>query len=147
MDPIVLQGTKVLEDREVRHWFRVSTKGAPPQDASTEIIKYTGALASPEWEDIEPGRVFNFPWYLVKNAQSQKDKFETLCNVEANISSAPYTQKLAETGEMGYERSYDVILLVGLTELKAQVSWIDSETVRPRLVLHVPVCLMRFPCT
>lgn len=30
---------------------------------------------------------------------------------------------------MGYQRDYDVILLVGLTELKAQVSWIDSTTV------------------
>ena len=40
---------------------------------------------------------------------------------------------------MGYKRDYNIILLVGLTELKAQVSWIDSKTVRSRLVLHVPV--------
>ena len=31
---------------------------------------------------------------------------------------------------MGYRRKYTVILLVGLTELKAQVGWIDSKTVR-----------------
>jgi len=30
---------------------------------------------------------------------------------------------------MAYERKYNVILLVGLTELKAQIGWIDSETV------------------
>lgn len=30
---------------------------------------------------------------------------------------------------MGYQRNFDVILLVGYTELKAQVSWIDSATV------------------
>ena len=34
------------------------------------------------------------------------------------------------TGGLSYRRKCDVILLVGLTELKAQVSWIDSETVR-----------------
>ena len=37
---------------------------------------------------------------------------------------------------MSFRRKCDVILLVGLTELKAQVSWIDSETVRAHLVLQ-----------
>ena len=45
---------------------------------------------------------------------------------------------------MSYRRKYDVILLVGLTELKAQVSWTDS-TVRAHFVLQVPVYLIRFP--
>ena len=111
----------------------------PHRKISPHIIKYTGALASPEWKDIDPGRVFSLPWYLVKNTQSQKDKFETLCSVKADISGARYTKKLVETGKMGYKRDYNIILLVGLTELKAQVSWIDSKTVRSRLVLHVPV--------
>ena len=37
---------------------------------------------------------------------------------------------------MAYQRSYEVILLVGLTELKAQVSWIDERTVRVHVTLH-----------
>jgi hypothetical protein len=78
----------------------------------------------------------------VKSAQSQKDKFETLCCVTADISSAPYTLKLVE-GKLSYGRDYDVILLVGLTELKAQIGWIDSETVRAHPVLHVPIYLIR----
>lgn len=135
-----MQGTKVLEDREVRHRFRVSTEGAPPQDVSTEITKYTGALASPEWEDIEPGRVFSLPWYLVKNSQRQKDKFEVLCSIEADITGAPYTQKLAETGKMGYERSCDVILLVGLTELKRRSV---GSTPKP----YVHVLFYKYPFT
>ena len=57
------------------------------------------------------------------------DKFETLCLVEADISNAPYTTSSA-TGKKGYRRDYNMIFLVGLTELKAQVSWIDSTTVR-----------------
>ena len=43
---------------------------------------------------------------------------------------------------MGYRREYDVILLVGLTELKAQLSWIDSETVRAHIVLYMPIYLI-----
>jgi len=70
-----------------------------------------------------------FPGYLVKSAQSGKDKFQTLCHVRADISDAPHTSKLVETGKMGFKRRYDIILLVGLTELKAQVAWIDSKTV------------------
>jgi len=34
-------------------------------------------------------------------------------------------------------RSFEVVLLVGLTELKAQVIWIDSKTVRVHAVLRV----------
>ena len=82
------------------------------------------------------------------STQGQTDKFETLCYVEADLSTAPYTSKLSATGKMFYKRSYDIILLVGLTELKAQVSWIDSETVRAHIILYLiyiyltkPLCL------
>ena len=146
LDLIPLQGTKILEDREVRHSFCVSAKGAPPQHGTARIIKYTGALASPEWKDVEPGSVF-LPLVPREKHSKPKDKFEKLCSVKADISSAPYTSKLVETGKMGYERKYEVILLVGLTELEAQVSWIDSEMVRAHLVLRVPVYLIRLPHT
>jgi hypothetical protein len=102
-------------------------------------------LATPQWEDVEPGIEFSFPWYFVKSAQTPKDKFETLCYVKADVSSAPYASKLMETGKTGYKRKYEVILLVGLTELKAQVGWIDPETVRAHLLLHVPIHLIPFP--
>jgi len=69
----------------------------------------------------------------VKSAQSPKDKFEKLCTVEADISGAPYTSLSTATGPTSYRREYTVILLVGLTELKAQASWIDSETVRAHI--------------
>ena len=44
----------------------------------------------------------------------------------------------------GRKWEYDVILLVGLTELKAQVSWIDSKTVRACFVLHVYIISPNF---
>jgi len=91
--------------------------------------------------------VLSFPCYFVESTQSQKDKFETLCRVEADVSSAPLTSKLVGTGKMGYKRHYEIILLVGLTELKAQVGWVDSETVRAHPVLHITVDLIRLPHT
>lgn len=64
----------------------------------------------------------------IQHSQSQTEKYEKLCFVEADISAAPYKSKDAG-GKTSYRREYDVLLLLGLTELKAQVSWIDSETV------------------
>ena len=125
MNYIVLQGTKVLGDREVRADFTLTERDRPPPRVSAPITKYTGTAISPEWTDDEPGRVFAFPSHLVESAQSQADKFETLCYVEADISSAPYSSKKA-MGKTGYKRGYDVILLVGLTELKAQICCKDA---------------------
>ena len=50
----------------------------------------------------------------------------------ADISAAPYTVKVGKSGKKCYFRDYDVVLLVGLTELKAQIRWTDYKTVRIR---------------
>ena len=138
LDFTILQGTKVLKDHEIRRSFNVTTQGNPPRHTSPRISKYTGDLVSPKWVDIEPGRVFIFPWHLMKSSQSPKDNFETLCYVKADISSASCTPHYSQTRGMGYRRNYDIILLVGLTEFKAQVCWIDSETVRAHLLYTCP---------
>ena len=64
------------------------------------------------------------------SAHNSIGKFETLCHVVANISAAPCTLERGMFGKMCYCREYDVVLLVGLTELKAQIRWTDSTTVR-----------------
>jgi len=107
---ILSRGTRVLEDREIRQHFCSVSENVLLHHVSPRITKYTGALVSPEWRDLEP------------------DKFETLCRVKADLSSASYTSKSNAAGKTAYSRSYDVILLVGLTELKAQIGWIDSVT-------------------
>ena len=81
--------------------------------------------------------MFSSPWYFVKSTQNQKDKFETLCRVKADLSAAPYTSRYTAEGKVCYKREYDVILLVGLTELKAQASWIDTITVRAHHPMRV----------
>jgi hypothetical protein len=70
----------------------------------------------------------------MRNAESPIDKFKTLCHVKADISKASYT---ANYVTMGDRRAYDIILLVGLTELKAQVCWFDFRTVRVHLAPRV----------
>ena len=71
------------------------------------------------------------------SAHSRIDKFETLCYIKADLSTAPYKFRFSAGGKKCYTRHAEIILLVGLTELKAQVSWIDSKTVRVHVVLRV----------
>ena len=66
----------------------------------------------------------------VPSAHNPIAKFETLCHVVADISGAPFTTKRGTSGKTCYCGEYDVVLLVGLTELKAQIRWTDFATVR-----------------
>ena len=81
------------------------------------------------------GRTLNQVRLLRKNifhlsdTYDPKDRFETLCHVVADISTSPCTSKIGRGGKMCYSRRLDVVLLVGLTELKAQIRWTDSRTV------------------
>ncbi|KAF9782375.1 hypothetical protein BJ322DRAFT_1111242 [Thelephora terrestris] len=104
------KGTKVLENREIRKKMHVVRQGAQPRDALVRITKYDGHMGEPQWMDVE------------------QDRFETLCHVAADISAAPCIPKLGKSGKMCYSRKYDIVLLVGLTELKAQIRWFDSMT-------------------
>ena len=66
----------------------------------------------------------------ISSTHNSKDRFDTLCHVAADVSGAPCTFKIGKSGKSCYHREYDVVLLVGLTELKAQIRWTDSTTVR-----------------
>ena len=63
----------------------------------------------------------------MSGAHNPKDRFETLCHVVADISGAPYIRKIGTSGKLCYIQAYRVVLMVGLTELKAQIRWLDSN--------------------
>lgn len=104
------KGIKVLESEPIRKRVRVTREGAAETRAYARIIKYDGNEKKPGWMDVE------------------RDKFKTLCEIYADISAAPSTAKLGKSGGMCYYREFDVVLLVGLTELKAQIRWTNAIT-------------------
>jgi len=104
------KGTKVLESREIKRSMCSVRESEPTTDILVQITKYDGNEEEPRWMDVETNR------------------FETLCHVVADISAAPYTTKVGRFGRTCFTRNLDVVLLVGLTELKAQIRWIDSIT-------------------
>jgi len=104
------KGSKVLETREIRTTLHLVSEGTPEETAFARIIKYDGNRKKPKWIDVE------------------RECFQTLCHVIADISAAHYTCKVGSGGLMCYYREFDVVLLVGLTELKAQIRWYDPKT-------------------
>ncbi|KAG6369858.1 hypothetical protein JVT61DRAFT_13418 [Boletus reticuloceps] len=71
--------------------------------------RYTGDLPDPAWKDKEP------------------TCFTTLCTVLADTSAIAHSlhPQRGHRGDNYYSLYFDVILLLGLTELKAQISWDD----------------------
>ena len=55
--------------------------------------------------------------------------FSTLCIVSADMSRVIKTEQIGPSGHPYYVQHFSVILLFGLTELEAQISWM--ENVRP----------------
>ena len=56
-----------------------------------------------------------------------KERFGTLCHVAADISTLPFKVIYEKSGKVFFSRECDVVLFVGLEELKAQIRWIDSN--------------------
>jgi len=56
-DAVGFQGTKVLEDREIRTTMYVVREGAPARDILARIVKYDGNLKEPRWTDLEQSMI------------------------------------------------------------------------------------------
>lgn len=87
--------------------IKESNKKADLKYVTSDITCYRGKAGDPAWTDVEP------------------EMFSKLCTVYADTSRA---QKHKKKGPMGhfFRAEYKVILLCGLTELKAQISWIEN---------------------
>jgi hypothetical protein len=60
--------------------------------------------------------------------------FPTVCTVEVNTSFLPI-QMNTSNGARYYEAAFDVVLLFGLTELKAQIAYYHNVCDHPRVFL------------
>ncbi|KIM58495.1 hypothetical protein SCLCIDRAFT_28033 [Scleroderma citrinum Foug A] len=114
--PDILQGTQVSEQQEFRSRFSGLRKSATNcTGISTKIIAYRGSLSDPRWRDIEPA------------------SFTDNCKIFANASNitTALLPKTSPEGQTYYSIEFGVILLFGLTELKAQMSWLENVRVYP----------------
>ncbi|KIJ14488.1 hypothetical protein PAXINDRAFT_79056 [Paxillus involutus ATCC 200175] len=105
---ILVKGTQVSEEQEFRQSF-VADRVSRSQFTSVEtpILAYRGSHLQPIWVDKESAY------------------FTDMCTVIADTSKLIHSMSPLRSlnGGIYYRLDIDVILLFGLTELKAQISW------------------------
>jgi len=108
---ILSKGTKVSEETEFQQPYQRERLNVSELDTiSSEIICYRGNQTHPQWVDVEPSM------------------FSTLCIISANTTQMARSLK-SRAGKGGvryYLLEYKIVLLFGLTELKAQISWMEN---------------------
>ncbi|KAF8160149.1 hypothetical protein K438DRAFT_1921672 [Mycena galopus ATCC 62051] len=108
--PILTKDTRVLATREFRKsYFFIESDPFLLRTADIPILCYRGQDQDPRWTDIE------------------SEQYSVLCTVHAD------TSKIAEAlnpqqGQSGtyYRLGIEMILSFGLTELKAQIAWVEN---------------------
>ncbi|KIM58504.1 hypothetical protein SCLCIDRAFT_128105 [Scleroderma citrinum Foug A] len=108
---ILKKGTQVSEQQEFRHsFFQLRESATDCASICTTLVVYRGMLHAPCWKDIEPSA------------------FMPNCRILADTSAAAAAllPKKSPEGKTYYHIDFDVILLFGLTELKAQISWLEN---------------------
>ena len=67
--------------------------------------------------------------------------YTKLCTIEADLSGVPLLPQPKAVGQgTYYSVDYDFVLLLGMTELKAQIAW--RENVSVSFILSCVVCLI-----
>ncbi|KAK0448954.1 uncharacterized protein EV420DRAFT_1566356 [Desarmillaria tabescens] len=110
-DTILAKDVQVSEDKEFRRsYYRDSKLLSDLETAKADILCYNGSKSDPRWMDTEP------------------DVYPALCYVTADTREAAKALALRrrEDGKSYYRLTYDVIILFGRTEMKAQICWMEN---------------------
>ncbi|TFK20846.1 hypothetical protein FA15DRAFT_624859 [Coprinopsis marcescibilis] len=116
---ILQQGKKVSEEKEFReHFYKIFTEGAKPYQSTIKILSYRGRSKRPRWIDDEAGKLY------LHSLSIYADKYTNAATIEMDLTPLPGERKWSESQrKMLWRVKYDVVILFGLTELRAQVCW------------------------
>ncbi|TEB20801.1 hypothetical protein FA13DRAFT_1672147 [Coprinellus micaceus] len=122
---ILPKNTQVSETKEFKQsYFRESVFLSNFTNVSNTLDCYRGSVENPEWMDVDA------------------DNYATLCRVSADLSKMGKSLGPFEgpDGRLFYKANFDIILLFGLTELKAQVCWKENgvEERSPARIVYEP---------
>ncbi|KAK0434116.1 hypothetical protein EV421DRAFT_1909621 [Armillaria borealis] len=102
------KNTHVFDDTEFRRTYnRCDEHLSQLSKISVNILYYRGSKKKPRWMDVEP------------------DMYSVLCSITVDTHEAAKGLKLQRRpdGKGFFKLDYDIILLFGKTELKAQICW------------------------
>jgi len=106
---LIPQGARIRESDEFKlSFFQEALHDSALDHIDADVDCYRGKAKQPCWVDKEP------------------EMFHTLCTLSADTSSVARTRSLNPRGEPYYTQGYNVILYCGLTEMKAQISWMQD---------------------
>lgn len=108
---ILKKGTRVSEEQESRLQIcKLGESASGCSHITSRIHAYNGDLSDAIWMDEE------------------LDSFTPKCTVYADTSKAAdaLSPQTAPSGDEFYRIDYDVVLLFGLTELKAHICWMEN---------------------
>jgi len=107
---ILPKNTQVSEMKEFRKRFwDISDSATSFGTSRVEVWCYRGNVVTPKWRDVDT------------------NNYAKLCTVECDLSRASVITLPKTTGQGNfYAVNFDVILLFGMTELKAQVAWKEN---------------------
>ncbi|KDR70823.1 hypothetical protein GALMADRAFT_254436 [Galerina marginata CBS 339.88] len=109
-DVILPKNTQVLETKGfTQSYTRTSTTKSAFSKSVFDIMCYRGRNPNPMWKDIDP------------------DNYTRVCFIEVDLSGLPMVPKFSAGTRKHYFRiEYDIVLLFGLTELRAQIVWMEK---------------------
>lgn len=113
--PVLKKGEQVSEDKAFRKEFITESASKSTFDMiSTDIVCYRGDNPSPRWIDSEP------------------EKYSNLCTVYADTSQVAKTvsPRKGFGGLQFYRQEFSLVLMFGLTEHKAYISWMEDGVER-----------------
>ncbi|KDR69814.1 hypothetical protein GALMADRAFT_255630 [Galerina marginata CBS 339.88] len=106
---ILPKNTQVSETKEFRYSFhRESRDRASFNAVASPVWCYRGSIAEPKWKDIDT------------------TNYTQLCDIVTDLSHLPLSPMTNPQGETYYRLYYEIVLLFGLTEMKAQCAWKEN---------------------
>ncbi|KAF8652555.1 hypothetical protein AX16_004338 [Volvariella volvacea WC 439] len=109
---ILPKNMKVSETQEFRKSFSTKRKSNRNFTIECKVLRYNGSTPQPRWI-----------------ADESPSDWETMCTIEADspmLSLIASRELSIVTGGIYYEIDFDIILLFGLTEFKAQIAWVED---------------------
>ncbi|EDR07866.1 uncharacterized protein LACBIDRAFT_298123 [Laccaria bicolor S238N-H82] len=124
-DVILPKNTQTSETKEFRRGYSQQTVSLSTlSQVAFNLDCYRGELASPRWRDIDAGM------------------YSTLCTIEVDLSKLAHSLGPRQTkdGRVYYKVIYEIVLLFGLTELKAQLCWQENGVLKrtPAKLIYDP---------
>ncbi|KZP25917.1 hypothetical protein FIBSPDRAFT_1041019 [Athelia psychrophila] len=108
---ILPKETRVSENKEFREGYVINASEKQDlREVQVSIRCYHGSSRKPKWIDTEPGQ------------------FSVLCVIEADTHEVANAAcpLIGRDGRVYYQIEYSIVLLFGLTELKAQICWVEN---------------------